>query len=370
VAEEEQPIRFEFDVSWDDLRSVYLGMWAGDGWRRRWLGEYSWRTYVLGFAMCIGATVLLFALIQSWVALVAGAAVFGFTGAYDGTRRRATTWDRAWEQFKAAPMAANLVGRQVMEFDPTGVTRRTATTENWRPWAGISRVTGEFGGIVVTCGVEHWLLPESFFPGASEKALLLEHLRGWKDAPHDSGPRIADGELVSPPFNLHEGHLYRAAALSARSFVPSRGSVVWGGINALSAVAWWPWWAHPPVSWLGALGAAFAFWTFVGSRFFERWSYKKLARQQMDDESLRPGFSGVTLGISAEGLTEVSPRSSSQEHWPAIWEVVIDETAAFFRTSSATIYVLPAAAFPTSDAYFDFVEKALEYRRAALATAA
>ena len=141
--------------------------------------------------------------------------------------------------------------------------------------------------------------------------------------------------------------------------------MAFAGLDVYIAAAFWPWWDRP-VAWVGLLAALSALWKLAGSRLYDRWRCRKYALRQTNDDSIRPGFSGITLGFGPNGLSEASPNSWELDTWPAIWEVVVDEKATFFRTTSARIYILPASAFPDPDAYFDFVEQALAYRRAAL----
>lgn len=368
MAEHTVPIRFECEVTWDDLGDAHDSHAIRNGRKRRWFDDYGWRTYAVGFLMCAGAALLLFALLRTWIALLAGVAVFGYIGvswAYKGATQSSTTLKKSWVEFTTSTMASNLVGRQELAFDQDGITRRTETAVAWRPWAAVSDLSEEAGGIAITIGTEFWLLPPSLFPGDRERGSLLRHLLRWKESADRPAMRIPEGELLSPEFDLHASHVSRASALGAPPWQPTPREMVRTGVDAFVAVGFWPWWERP-VALIGLVAAFSALWRLVGSRLRDRWFSAKNTRRQLNDESVRAGFSGMTLGFGPEGLSEASPNSWELDTWPAIWEVVVNEDATFFRTTSARIYILPASAFPNSDAYFDFVEQALAYRRAAL----
>lgn len=367
MAERNNPIRFECEVTWDDLSRVDESRAVGTGWKHRWFREYSWRVCLLGFLMCAGATLLLFALIRTWLSLLAGAAVFGFIGitwAFAGSRNRWATWDKGVKEFRASAMASNLVGTHELEFDDEGVTRRTQTTVAWRPWGTIG-VADEAGGLTITCDTELWRLPPAVFPGDQERQSLFKHLVGLKQSAGQPATRIAEGDIVSPVFDLCASHLHGAWALGVRPWAPKPKEIALAGLNIYIAAAFWPWWERP-VAWVGLSAALTAIWTLLGSRLYERWRFRKNALRQTRDDAILASFKGITLGFGPAGLTEASPVCWNLDTWPAIWEVVVNENATLFRTTSARIYILPASAFPDSDSYFDFVEEALSYRRAAL----
>lgn len=310
MAKETTPIRFECEVTWDDVSNVHEARASETGWKYRWFREAGWRVYLLGFAMCAAATILLFALIQTWIALLAGAAVFGFIGvswAIAGSRNRWTTWDKSVKEFRASSMASNLVGTHELEFDHEGITRRTQTAVAWRPWGAVS-VTDEAGGLVFASGTDFWLLPPSVFLGNRERQDLLKHLIGLKQAAGQPAPRIAEGELVSPRFDLGESHIYGASALGVRSWVPGLKETALTGLNIYIAAAFWPWWERP-VAWVGLSAALTAIWQVLGSRLYERRQCRRNVLRQTGDDSIRAGFSGITLGFGPEGLSEASPNS-------------------------------------------------------------
>ena len=62
---------------------------------------------------------------------------------------------------------------------------------------------------------------------------------------------------------------------------------------------------------------------------------------------------------------ERTPVASHQVNWPAIRKCEVTMRTAVFHTGSGLV-IVPRRVFPDSDAYFDFVEKALEFRRKAL----
>lgn len=364
----------EVDVSWDDVREFYIFNGLGNGRKSEWFGRYGWRTYLLGFGMCLGATLLLYALVQTQVALVAGAAAFGalFLGwAAQGLLYRPRTWDRGWEHLKADPAYAQLVGRHILEMGGFGIRIGAGSTTAKRPWSQIIRTARNGLAIYVWESPNRAIVfPESLLRSLADAQAMYERILAYQsDAPTVENPEVIDGALVSPEFSIGERHLYAAASLSATSFVPGARELIWTVPNAFVAVAMWPWTRAPVALVVGPLCVCSVGWKLVGSRLRERYWLRSLAKRQLATPEQRAGFENLKLAIGPGGLIEASPRSRNEETWNSITSVVPRADATFFVNSRAGIYVLPHEAFETDDAYFNFVEQALEYRRAALAAA-
>lgn len=374
MADEEQPIRIDCDVTWEDLREFYNFTNLGSGLRYTWLANYSWRIYFLGFLMCLGATLLLFALERTLISLLLSAGSFGLIYAwfvFDGVFRRDRTWEKNWQRFKQDPQFVNSIGPTSYELSPRGVLESRRETTAWRPWSGIERIELPQGAVYLYTGpVTAFVIPAAAFSSAEGAGRLADTLRGWKRDSADAHWTIAEGETVTPRFDVTEADIYASALLSAKPLAPARSELGWAAFSGFIAFGMWPWSHSATALVVGPWCALTVFYSLVGSRLLDRFLRRRHARKQLATPDRLAGFTGMTLGIAADGLSEASPRSRHKESWAAIARIVPQESATFFLNRTGLVYILPARAFPTEDAYFDFVEKAIEYRRQALDSAA
>ena len=175
--------------------------------------------------MCAGATLLLFLAFQSAAAVKLGITSFGVVWviwAIQGTFFRKRTWDKHWETWKAEPGNAGSVGSHSVALSPEGIEETSAAGRLWRPWPGISRIAQHKGDLYFYTGsAGAVIVPGRSLPTAPSLEQILDRALEWKSAASPVGQHsAAAGAIVSPPFDLGEEHLYAAAKLSARSFVP------------------------------------------------------------------------------------------------------------------------------------------------------
>jgi hypothetical protein len=169
---------------------------------------------------------------------------------------------------------------------------------------------------------------------------------------------------VTPTFAVTEAQLL-ASHRVADFFKPTRSELFWVAFGALLGIDVAGGNGILQTA-LGLVGAAVAWFVFGGPQRLN--SFRTTVRAQATDGAER--LKAVSLGLDARGLLEATPASRNMESWAAISSVDSRPDATFFRNNRDGVYILPASAFPSEDAYFDFVERALEFRRSATSTAA
>jgi hypothetical protein len=357
-----QPIQpalsFDVDITWDDVHRFDVFNAFGTSWRRHYR-----RFFVIGFGLLAAVDVVQLFVFPSLADRVMNG--LDMLLALSGCLAPGLTWDSGAARAMSDPRLAGFVGQRRITLDPLGVTCRAAGFNTFTPWGGIRQMT-EVGGAVYLWDAPSraFILPRSAFESAEAAARACEVARRLsRSAAEAALPQQPGGKIASPVFDLSESDL-QTAVRPRSSLRPTRSDLFWAGSGALfgfdlgSGIL-------PLQIGLGA-AAAFGAWYWLGGPAQLRRTHAGFRAQI---EHAGDGFQQVALGLDERSLYEASPLSQNMELWQSITQLDQRAEAAYFWNSRGGVYVLPRRAFDTDDDYFDFVERALEYRRAALAAA-
>ncbi len=351
-------LTFDVDITWDDVHRFAIFDALGTSWLRNYP-----RFFVIGFAIVAAVDLVQLLVFRSSADLVINS--LDLLLALLGCLAPGLTWDSDRKNATSNPRLAGLVGRRRITLDGQGVTCRGAGFNSFTPWAGIRQMT-EVGGAVYLWDAPSraFILPRSTFDSPEAAGRACEAARRLsRSAAEPQLPAQPGGRVASPVFDLSQSDLQAAVRPRVR-LRPTRSDFFWVGLGAVfgvdlgsgilplqigfAALA-----AFLASYWLGGLGRLRA--TRAGFR------------AQM--EQVGEGFQQVALGVDERGLFEASPTSRNLDFWQSITQLDQRAEATYIWNSRGGVYVLPRRAFESDDDYIDFVERALEYRRAAVAAA-
>lgn len=358
MSQPSEPVRsVEVDITWDDVYRFQLF----DSFGTSWLRHYR-RLMVIGLAVLAAVDAVELFVFPSTQERIINS--LDLLLALLGCLAPRLTWEADRGRTERDGRFAGLVGRRLVSFNADGVTCQGHDFNSFTPWAGIRRIAQVDGAAYLWDINRAIILPRSAFESAEAAERMCESAeRLRRSATNVTLPERAGGAVVSPPFVLNENEAQTLVTFRS-ALAPMRTSAFWiaGGLLTGLDIGAGNVWIQLV---LGVIGAAVAWYFFGGPWLLTRVRssvVEQMAKFDKDDRT-------TSLGVDQRGLFEAMPIARTMEPWGSIARVETRTGGAVLWNNRGGIYFLPRHAFESDDDYFDFVEKALEYRRAALAAA-
>jgi hypothetical protein len=361
----------EVEITWEDVEEFAFSKEPRLRELDRWVRTpWSWQKDLIVVQACaVGAV----AIVLLYPASVAGLAlgVAAFAAAPSAAIMFRTPWGKRFlerSRDRAKSRLRSRVGLATIELSPGGVRIHGEWLDEWWSWTTVSAIEASGAAIhIETDGWHTMIAPRRCFADQKAFDAFAVMAEKFRSNPAPVAPSLR-GERQSPPFRLSAEDVAASTVATAPSLVPGWWAI---GFAALMAA---PMWRMFPLQNPEPL-AFVVFPVELAVVGFVLVGHKLIARRYLRRSALSAFAKSITLNLPAivgydrDHIFEQSSDIALAFRWGGVWLYAITARVAAFHTGDG-IVIVPAGAFPDHRAYLDFVEGAVEARRAALAAVA